>query len=755
MKRILARAAALATAPLAQAAFAQSAGEPQPGFFKPPADDTSVGFLREIFGAVVDAVMTGQTAEQPPETALAAGFYVFGMGVLSLAMLFVIYTTIKGALDTAHDGEFLGKKLRAPWLILRTAGGTALLLPLKSGFSLIQIVVLWIAIHGVGLADQTWIAAADFMAKSGMIGRPNIPDSRSLAANILRFEVCAAAMNKQYAAEGRPERVTAQSHTTYMMNKGEVVRGGTMFGGALGAIQAGIDGLTALYEVTSYSWDATGGYINKEGICGTLNWDESKQSAESNGNRNIYKGPILDAQRNAVKAMIAALQPVAEQIVAGQKPAPGALETSADAYENAIRDAAYQAVNAANNGRESDFIEHAKEGGWIFAGAYYNQIINLNDSIQSAVNTVPQSAAATIDDKEAQATLITYQDALVTANEYIRNGSQSPQRAYESGVEADWKIPTSWDDMKRLLNRPALGAVNQMTQEIAGDNTSHVAQMKSVGDTVMATGWVVAGGYFTLSGFGGGIADDVLTLGTFDVGSALQSMSGVFTTAVLMLLAAGAYLAFYVPMIPYITWLTGIIKWLTIVGESLIAAPLWSAAHVHPDGDDTVGRAGPGYMLILSLFMRPTLMLFGLILSIVMAQPVAHWVNLTYITQVQGAMGNSANFLIAMIAYTFIYALVMTIVMHAVFALIHFVPDQVPRWIGHAIGAQGIADGEAREVEHRLMGVFGGTSRGLASHGAKAPRPGGKGGEGGGPGPKPEAANAKHSTGTSGGGTDS
>lgn len=754
MKRLRASLAAILLTSLAPVvAWAQS---PNPTLFAPPADDTSVGFLRDIFGAVVDTIMSSNNTQQATDTALSAGLQVYGMGILSLAMLFVIYTTIKGAVDTAHDGEFLGKKMSSVWVPLRTAGGTAFLLPLKSGFSLVQIAVLWVSIHGVGLADQTWIAMTDKIAQTGMIGRPNIPNSRSLAANILRDEVCAAAMNKQYAAEGRSDRVTAQQKVDHVTNTGEIFNASNV--GPFGAITAGLDALNARYQVVGYSWDATGGYINNAGICGSLHWEQSDQSSAGNGNTNINKGSILAAQGRAVASMIASLQPVANQIVAGQKPAPGALETAADAYENTLQAAASQAVNAANSSRDSDFLQHAKEGGWIFAGTYYNQIINLNDAVQAAVNALPQSAAATITDKEAQASLITYQDALTTADEYIRNSSQEPTRAYQQDAAEDVKVPKSWDDMKRLINRPALAAINAMTQEIGGDNTSHIAQMKSVGDTVMATAWVLLGLHFIATGLGSGIDAQVLTLGAFNVGAALQSVSGIVWAMALSLLAAGAFLSFYVAMIPYITWLVGVLKWLTVVVESVIGAPIWAAAHVHPDGDDQVGRAGPGYMIILSLFLRPTLMVFGLVLSIVMAQPVAEFVNLTYITQVQGAMGNSANFLGAMIAYTFIYGLIMAIILHTVFSLIHWIPDNVLRWIGSTVGAHGIGDREGDEVQNRALGVFSrvGHAGGAGAHGAGRqngrPAPGG-GGTAGGPGPGESGGAGAGSSGAGGGGT--
>ncbi|WP_239524573.1 DotA/TraY family protein [Stenotrophomonas maltophilia] len=702
MIRLLAVLAALLIPTLANAQ-----DQSKPGFFKPPADDTSVSFIRDVFGSIVDTIMSGENVDQASaDTALAAGFEVFGLGILALGMLFVIFTTIKGAVDTAHDGEFLGKKMSSVWVPLRTAAGTAFLLPLQSGFSLIQIAVLWIAIHGVGLADRVWIATVDKMMETGQLGRPHLPDSRPLAANILRYEVCAAAMNKQYQAENRQLKIEVQPKKAVLVNSGEALKFDNIIypGGWIDLVQSAAG---SAFIVTGLQWSAvgTGGYMNPN-VCGALEWQESHESSESNGSPYIDKTPILRAQAQAVQTMIGELRPIAQAIVNGEKPSAGGLERAANNYETTLQGAALGVVNQANRNRNTRFLSYAREGGWIFAGTYYNHIIHMSDAIQSAVNSLPASSAQTITDKEAADTLILYQDSLVTANEYIRNSSQSAYRAYEAqnqavGFTGD-KIPSNFEEMKVWLSRPALAGINQLTQEIAGSNLSHVAQMKNVGDTIMAVAWTIQGAQFIVAGFGGGLWDDAVTFGAYDIGASIETLTPSVAFLFMTLLAAGAFLAFYVPMIPYIIWITGIIKWLTVLFESVIAAPIWGAAHVHPDGDDQVGRAGPGYMIILSVFLRPTLMIFGLLGSIVVAQPVAHFVNLTYITQVQGAMGNSANAIGALIAYTAIYAILMTIVLHSVFGFINWIPDNVLRWIGSAVGMHGIADSE----EHGVKGAF-------------------------------------------------
>nr|WP_232484083.1 hypothetical protein [Burkholderia gladioli] len=46
-------------------------------------------------------------------------------------------------------------------------------------------------------------------------------------------------------------------------------------------------------------------------------------------------------------------------------------------------------------------------------------------------------------------------------------------------------------------------------------------------------------------------------------------------TLMIPLLLVGAGLSLYLPMIPFITWFGAIINWLVIVGEAIVAAPLW------------------------------------------------------------------------------------------------------------------------------------------------------------------------------------
>ena len=721
----------------------------EPGrFFRPPADDPSLGVLREIFGNLVDYVAGNAAAGDLAnnDTVIGAGFAVFCTAVLTLGLIFVAYTSIVGIINTAHDGEFLGRKMSSVWIPLRTAVGSALLLPLAGGFCLLQILVMWLAVQGVGAADAGWDAMLTRVDQKGMVGHPNIPDARPLVANIFRSEICMAAMNKAYADSGRSQRVNLVKiprTITAMVPTDDVASTGSF--GVSGLF--GISYKPVQLKTTAYSWETSNGYMRND-ICGTLDWEESAASQAGNS-RYINLAPVYAAHGRAVEEIILKMRPIAQGIVNGDKPNTAAIAQAAYIYENRLRDLSRSAVDSIGNSTNDGFIKYAKQGGFITAGTYYNHIIALQDAVQLAVNSFPTSKSTDIDQKETEATLAGYHDALQVANEYILKRSEAQGQAYQAergGWGACTPVPTTWEAVRKCISEPALWAIAKITENLAGANTSHVAQVKSIGDMIMNTAWIIVGANALTNGVAGSLGGEAVsqgaTLGFFSASSFLESLTFLISFLVMSLLAAGAMMAFYIPMIPFISWISGVIKWVVSVVEAMVSAPIWGAAHIHPDGDDAVGRAGPGYFIILSMIMRPLLMLFGLICSIAVANPIAHLINGGYMMAVSGAMHDSANGLGALVAYSVIYVIMMTTLLHAVFSLINWVPDMVMRWMGSAVGMHGVADSEDREARS-VFGVAAGRASGIAGHGggskgrqAPPPNNGGGGGHGGGGGPR-------------------
>src|ERR1700733_1323844 len=130
--------------------------------FAPPPSDYSVVFLGNIFG-VVDGVLHGTGSQ-----IMGNMFGVFNSAVLALGGIVIMYTLMVSTMNTAHEGEMLGKKWSEIWVPMRSTLGLALLIPKATGYCLMQIFVMWIVVQGVGAADKIWAAALSYLNRGGV-----------------------------------------------------------------------------------------------------------------------------------------------------------------------------------------------------------------------------------------------------------------------------------------------------------------------------------------------------------------------------------------------------------------------------------------------------------------------------------------------------------------------------------------------------------------------------------------------------------
>jgi conjugal transfer/type IV secretion protein DotA/TraY len=702
--------------------------------FSPPAGDTAVSFLSEVFGPVVNLVSNATSASAAAggttNTVLGSMMAVYCSAVIFLGMVFVAYTSIKATVNSAHDGEFLGRTMHATWVPLRSVAGIAFLLPLGAGYSFVQIGLMWATLQGVGIADAVWNAGMTQLQATNMIAQPLIPNSRPLAASILESEVCMFAMNQQYAFAGRSTQIIQDNPpvtvNTVTPPSTNVAVGSDLPNGATTSNPTGTYTTKAIY------WHANdNSYINPN-VCGGLEWKDS-WSASSNSSTQNIKSQLMTAHVTAVQTMISTLQPIAQSIVAGTKPDPGALDNAANAYEQTLRAAAQSAMSSVSGNSLSDFTTAAKSAGWIFAGTWYNQIAKLNDAMQSTLNALPTVDPITITDKETAQVLQTYSDAMTTAQEYAKNNVSSVRQAYYAATDVhyssgDESSGTWW---KKVLSAPFMGLINQTTQLIAGSNLNHMSQMKAYGDYIVGTAEGIMTAAAIATGTGSSIAANVTAGIGFNIGAVMQFFSPFITVLILMLLACGVTLSVYMPLVPFITWTTSVVNWFVLVVEAMIAGPLFAVAHAHPDGDDVSGKAGPGWMLILSLLVRPTLMIFGLICAMLLTEPIVGFINAAYMTVVAGIQADSLTGVVSYVAYVSSYVLIMTSVVHIVFSLIHWIPDNILRWVG------GIAGGihSAQQAGEATQGRFESGVQNVRQHaglGGDGPSPSSDGADGGG-----------------------
>lgn len=179
-----------------------------------------------------------------------------------------------------------------------------------------------------------------------------------------------------------------------------------------------------------------------------------------------------------------------------------------------------------------------------------------------------------------------------------------------------------------------------------------------------------------------------------------------------LFVATGGMFAFYVPLYPFFIFLFGVIAWFIMVIEAMVAAPLIAFGLTHPEGQDFLGPAKQGLMLLLGIFLRPALMVIGLFAAMILAfvsfrfmnSGFAGFVNdlftngnvfdgakqgdvLTGLSHLEsisqgGGISGFGVMLFGMPVLMVVYATIVYLILNQCYSLVYVLPDYIMRWIG-------------------------------------------------------------------------
>ncbi len=697
---------------LPHSALAQSAD-----IFTIPAGDISkTQFLDALFGP-----LTGANNISP----LTSIVKILNTAILFLGGVFAAYVIVAGTMQTAHDGEVLGKRWSTMWIPIRTAIGAAAVMPVVGGgWCAAQVVVIWLASMGIGAADAAWSA---YIQNDPMTGAQYQAPGMSaqiygVYADMLADNVCAAAFarhNGQDIADG------AGYGTGTLATAPDDAYAG--WPNSFGPGDVVLDG---------YSYGQKSESANAQASCGkiflaTPNGAASDTPVNMSGpasasillnQKRLFSDmyPVVAAQMKSAQGQ---LWKEAVSMVSNSGAAPTSAQISTlltgltNSYTAAMSAAADKAWAAQS--ANSAYKQALTKDGWIMAGAYYMNIATAQNAITQAVSTIPSSSSPWLitagqnGDQRSVWKLtgmnlirrmrgndtapddVTSQIATAVANITAARTNQAGS-SMETITLSPSDPASQASTTERLVSAFSSGSGSlfaiiddegsQGASATNALNENPIIMAKGLGDAMINWAWTSFG---------------VVTTASFlsvlpGVGGFVTMAAGPFTMLFGVLIVAGATMAYFLPLLPYILWIGVVFGWMVLLGEAVIAAPLWAVMHMAPGGDDFMGSARSGYMLVLSLTVRPLLMIMGLVLAITIMKPVGFLVNSTFAGAFMMSQGPGAGALVGMIAGCVIYASVMLILINRIFALIHIVPDRPLRWFG---GQGGELGQEAREFE--------------------------------------------------------
>lgn len=721
----------------------------------PPPTDLSMSYLATIFG-VVDGVLHGTGSE-----IIGTMFGAFNSIILVMASVILSYVLFISILNTSHEGEFLGKKWSSIWVPLRTVAGVGLLLPKATGYSFVQIIVMWVVVQGVGAADQVWNVALNYMNRNGTIVEPiqslapkdgSGPDNSFLigkAGDILKSEVCMLTVHNALVRQYKDTGVTVPDFMSSLAVTGKGPNG-----------QDTIKPLDYTQDkggFISFPGILPGAFANLRGLCGNVSWD----FIGKNDSGEVYNPAHLNANDSA---SIAARQMTLDlgtlaQSVADQLAPPYATSTlvppiklsadnpifktdglvdPSDNYFTIVKPALRSLADDASK-KYKAFITQAKDTGWILAGSYYYNMARLNQSIRKNTGQLAMSdkISPSFNPNYTTGSFTQINDPNVIANlktnlpssggvidNYVKAETAQAANNNNPGRDPDPSLPTPenvanvgslGDDINKIFNIifPQVSSFeHDLADNINNKDMDPIFALVSVGNglvTMVEHVWIgilsaivglcVAG---IALGFGSGF---------WTVGGAVNTMLTVTTLATLLLpmitlwmginFVLGSVLSYYVPLIPFFLFTFGAITWFAVVLEAIIAAPLVALGITHPEGHDFLGKAEQSVMLLASVFLRPVLMVFGFIFGIILSFAGISLFNRGFSIAVQFLTEYNGDIfsLVYQTAMMAIYSAAILAIVNRSFSMIYEVPNKVLRWIG---GPQ-----ESGHEESMLQGIRG------------------------------------------------
>lgn len=659
------------------------------GPFDPPPTDISVLVLNQIFGGLL----------QGGQNAFGESIKTFNSIILSLGGILAAYTILAGTLGTAHDGEMLGKKFSSVWIPIRYSLGTALVLPvIPGGYCVMQQIVMWLVLQGVGLADIVWTSYV-----GAPIGSLTAKMNNSNKQNVLKFaEHVALASGCTYAAASIYNAGSSTVSTLLQpinaapnfTMKHDVENGKYYFGNQATIANIIMNNKKQCGEIT------LPGAVDKDiaKFYGTVG-NKVGASAPSGGKLGAINiafatpstEPIYLAHTKAADAVIQKINTAAQNAVASETAIPYSIVIkSAEEYINSVEVASATYVSGSNDSI-AKLKEQSSQQGWFLAGAWYTRLTMLNYHIQQSVNMAPKGESST-----SLGSVFNFLDSINPAIEKVQ-GEILVKNGQSTNISNAEKDEGDSKDGEKSANTLVNKLINSFTgidiKELNANEKPPVIILQEAGDALIDM-WMN-----TML-----LLLDASILSLLSMGAATPifiTIIGFIAAPAAALVGIGFTLGYMLPNLPFLMWIGVILGWLIMVIEAILAAPLWAIMHLHPNGDDLTGKGANGYMLVLGLTLRPVLTVFGLIAALVVTDLMGEFVNKIFFSVFQiGNAGGIKGFLVIFFSFS-IYTMSQFSLFKKTFSLMHVIPDQLLRWIGgggEQLGqyAGSIADGAGR-----------------------------------------------------------
>lgn len=735
------------------------------GFFTTPYPKEDIAFrmLDLVFG-IPGLFALEEGGAKPFHVALQAMLQFYSLGLLVIGFFILIYIVIVIVAETAESGVPFGKRFNKTWAPIRLVLFLGLLIPISNGLNGAQYIVFLAAKGGSGLATNGWKVFHETISdtylgnRETLVATPQPPNIISIPAFIMLAKTCQKAVGfKQHKDVKAWVIIGTQaeefSSKTFASITADMARANTnrfdvkvRFGeqndtnrNFVGNISPDCGELQfyttdisepgaavvqqAYYDLVQSLWNESGAAGGQPGgPGGAVNataaqrmGDDMQKYATAYYRRYVHNRtdaslPPPEFKKNWSDLLL--------NYMSGRPYKIGTKEYGRDETGGVIGEAVQVQVT------DGDFevSEEIIHMGWAAASIWYNKIAQQNGALVAAVQSFPTPSL--------YPSVMEYVATQRSASSVFSVGSERYNPSLPDGTVIQMqavgddviinvlnKVYTYWTNPD--VNTDADAGYDPLSGNFIVDTinlflgTSGLFDMCKNADIhplaqLSATGKAMIES--SIRGFATGaimgVAGGFLSILSGTWGEAGYAAAGFLTTFAGIGLMLGFILFYLVPFFPFMYFFFAVGDWLKGIFEAIIGAPLWALGHLRIDSEGMVGDAAEaGYYMVFEIFLRPILILFGLLASLIVFSAMVKVLNdIFYLVLANLPAGPDAEFCFTNVEdgysyvrepidqffYTVVYAIVVYMIGMSSFKLIDIIPKSViSRWLGEDVSAFG------------------------------------------------------------------
>lgn len=685
-------------------------------------------------------------------------FEFYNIGVLAIGFAVFLYLVVAIVAETAQSGTPFGKRFNGAWVPIRLFIAIALLTPLDYGMNGAQLLTLAVSKWGSSLATNGWDGFIGNLAGETLAGQPTqlvvTPDPPEMNAVVEYVFIALTCKHTENYLEQR----TVEAYHVFGPGAGgsNPFVGKTFLAALADANNQDIQIRFGVKDPNRYAGRYKGAV---KPVCGelTLTTKDIAQAGAmvmQEGYFTLLQNMWTHAQMDlySENVVLRHIPTDAKQPNINPIPDTAFITSTNQFFATDVPALVTNAVNAqiASNG----WIENHASLGWAGAAIWYNKIAEMNGGLFASVYAPPTPGIYTeamehvLEQRRMQDDFINAEDRY---NPILSSGDMvefdSEMQMHKAIIHH--KSSKYWTDLYPPLPKNpfidtivaifGLEGLYNMTENL---NIHPLAQLVGVGRSLIESAITNLGFSFgagAVGGIAGIVGGDMIQ----SLAYSAASFAGKVATIGLTL---GFILYYIVPFLPFIYFFFAVGGWIKSIYEAMVGLPLWAIAHIRIDGDGLPGPAAMnGYFLIFEIFIRPILIIFGLVAAVSVFAAQVEVLNEIWKLVVSNLVGYNPNAApyapvipvdnnwganigstqylrdhIDRLFHTVIYTIIVYMMAMASFKLIDLVPNNILRWMGTSVStfqeqADDPAQGLVKYAYFGANGALGGLSGGFKS----------------------------------------